>query len=406
MNYVWTALIVLSLAFAMFADIGDLASDKYRNRTPLPVTIQVQDEQSFSSNNTISLTESAIINQPSGKEEVSPLQNAAEIGVNPTISAWDSANYPVNIHVHVDPKQYIDFYHLDQDLSQAEQTEILNTLTAYFATPFNGQINKTQSGKIELRFDVPSKLPKPLDTIYKSNKNKAGQFITEISTLPITPNGTATLDLTPIRYLKLKAITDAAFDFADVAVTIALGLIGVLALWLGLMKIAEKSGLIFAFCRLIQPILHPLFPDIPKGHPATGMVALNMAANMIGLGNAATPLGIKAMEELQSLSKEKDTATNSMVMLLAVNTASLQITPSATLLAVMGVAATDLLVAILIVTALSGTIAIITAKLFNRLPMYKKSDPGHIDWKPGDTTVTDPTVSLEAVVAEATTGKD
>ena len=125
----------------------------------------------------------------------------------------------------------------------------------------------------------------------------------------------------PVRFVKLNAIADAALDFAKTGAEIALGLIGVLALFLGLLKIAEDSGIVFALVKLVRPILRPLFPEVPPDHPALGMIALNLTATVFGLGNAATPFGIKAMEELQKLNPSEDTATNSMVMLMAINTA-------------------------------------------------------------------------------------
>ena len=107
---------------------------------------------------------------------------------------------------------------------------------------------------------------------------------------------------------RIEAVTDAAIDMARTAVTIAIGLVGIMALWLGIMKIAEESGLIRIIAKLLKPVTIRLFPDVPADHPAMGSIVLNMAANMMGLGNAATPLGLKAMEELQELNPKKDTA--------------------------------------------------------------------------------------------------
>ncbi|QQE13186.1 nucleoside recognition protein [Planctomycetota bacterium] len=341
MNYVWAALIVMSLGFAIWADAGDLASDKYRNKVPFPINIEMVDN--------------------------------------------DFSEGPQQATIHIDAEEYMTFYHLDEGKTAEQKEADLIALKSVFDKPFTGKVSQTESGAYELRFPLNStKLPEPMATVYLENKAKNGDFLTKLDSIPEGKVGEATMALTPTRFLGIKNITDAAFDFADVAVTISLSLIGVLAMWLGLMNIADKAGLINAFCRLISPILRPLFPEVPKGHPAFGMLALACAANALGTGNAATPMGIKAMEELQKLSKQKDTATNSMVMLLAVSTASLQITPSATLLAVLGVAAADLLVAILIVTGISAVVAIITARLMGKLPMFVKTDPGHIDWKPGD----------------------
>lgn len=125
----------------------------------------------------------------------------------------------------------------------------------------------------------------------------------------------------------LKPVTDAAVESAGKSVDIALGLIGIMAMWLGIMKIAEKAGLVSVLARVIRPVSRRLFPDVPHDHPAMGMMLLNISANWLGLSNAATPLGIKAMEELQTLNDEADTATNAMVMFLALNTASITLIP-------------------------------------------------------------------------------
>ncbi len=124
-----------------------------------------------------------------------------------------------------------------------------------------------------------------------------------------------------------KALTDAAFDGAKTSVELCIGLIGIMALWLGLMKIAEDSGLVQALAWLLRPMMRMLFPEVPKGHPAAGAMIMNLAANMLGLDNAATPLGLKAMKELQTLNPEPDTATNSMAMFLAINTSSITLVP-------------------------------------------------------------------------------
>jgi spore maturation protein A len=179
----------------------------------------------------------------------------------------------------------------------------------------------------------------------------------------------------PVRFRKLGDITQAAFDMADTAFELALGLTGVLCLWLGLVKIAEDAGLVFALVKVVRPLLGLIFPEIPKDHPALGMIALNLAANMLGLGNAATPMGLKAMEELQKLNETEDTATNSMCMFLAVNTASVQLVPPATLVAIMGVSTGKLWLPILIVTGLSLLIAITAAKALSLAPVFARSDP-------------------------------
>lgn len=126
----------------------------------------------------------------------------------------------------------------------------------------------------------------------------------------------------------LGRVTTAAIDAADVGVKIALGLIGVMALWLGIMKIAEASGMIAILARLVSPITKRLFPTIPTDHPAIGAMLMNIAANMLGLSNAATPLGLKAMDELQELNEDKDTASNDMITFLVINTSAITLIPA------------------------------------------------------------------------------
>jgi spore maturation protein A len=177
---------------------------------------------------------------------------------------------------------------------------------------------------------------------------------------------------------QLKAVTAAAVEYAGIAVDISLGLIGIMAFWLGIMKIAEKGGIIKILSRAIRPIARFLFPEIPRDHPAIGTMLMNIIANWLGLGNAATPLGLKAMQELQKLNKSKDTATNSMVVLLALNTASLTLIPM-TIIAVrarLGSANPFEIISTAVFASTCATVAAVTtAKLLQRLPFIRKTDP-------------------------------
>ena len=174
----------------------------------------------------------------------------------------------------------------------------------------------------------------------------------------------------------LDAVTQAAIDNAETGVSLALGLIGVMALWLGLMKIAEDSGFIEKLARALKPLMVKIFPDVPPEHPAMGAIIMNIAANMLGLGNAATPLGIKAMKELQTLNDEgeKDTASNAMVMFLAINTSAVTIIPVSTI-AVLSAAGgsnpTSIIGPTLVATSVSTIVAIIVARTFQNLPKYR-----------------------------------
>src|SRR5687767_6092931 len=124
------------------------------------------------------------------------------------------------------------------------------------------------------------------------------------------------------------AVTKGAIDSAKTAVEISIGLVGVMTLWLGIMRVAEAAGLVTLLGRALRPVMRVVFPEVPSDHPAAGAIVMSIAANMLGLNNAATPLGIKAMEELQELNPQKDTATNSMVTFMAMNTAGVQLVPA------------------------------------------------------------------------------
>jgi len=139
-----------------------------------------------------------------------------------------------------------------------------------------------------------------------------------------------------------------------------------MALWLGIMKIAEESGLIRLIAKGLRPITIRLFPDVPEDHPAIGSIVLNMSANILGLGNAATPLGLKAMEELQELNPNKETATNAMCMFLAVNTSSVQLILPATVVALMGAQSSQIFITTIIATSMSTVAAIVSIKFLEK----------------------------------------
>jgi spore maturation protein A len=320
MNYIWAGLILLAMGFAVWGDASDITSDRYANGRPLPATIEF-----------------------------------------PPVSATDARTIPVT--VRIDPAVYASHFNLPG------VPKTWTDLTGEFVDR-------------EVRITSPT-LPAPLSAI-RAFHDEADKVL-RAAVLDLTPDAEAPtldgqsipvrLEFQPVRLVKLKAITTAAFEFSKTAVTLALGFIGIFALWMGLMKIAEVSGLIEVFVRLVQPFLRLLFPEVPKGHPALGMIAMNLSANMLGLGNAATPMGLKAMEELQKLNPKPDTATNPMVMLLAMNTAGVQLLPSATLVAVMGLQSTAVFIPILVVTGISLVFAIVVTRLLGRLPGNRRTDP-------------------------------
>ena len=166
------------------------------------------------------------------------------------------------------------------------------------------------------------------------------------------------------------AMMDSTFSTSKTAFEISLGLTGVLSLWLGIMKIGEKGGVVNVLARILSPIFVKLFPDIPKGHPVTGSIFMNIAANMLGLDNAATPLGLKAMEQLQELNTKKDTASNPMIMFLVLNTSGLTLIPISIMVyrAQMGAAQpTDIFIPILLATFFSTLAGIIFTSFYQKI---------------------------------------
>ena len=319
LNYIWGGLVIFSLVFALVRDAGDLRSDTYRNGDLLPVELVF----------------------PEG---------------------YDTSIRRIDVRVRVNPSVYREFYRTSESPADS----------------YDGVLIQTADGR-QLRFARDVALPEPLATVRSVSAGSDNELRAEVEEIDVVHSDSivtaALILLPPVRFVKMNAIAEAALDFAETAVTIAISLIGALALWLGLLRIAEKSGMLGALVRVTQPALRKLFPEIPAGHPAMGMIALNLTANMLGLGNAATPLGLKAMEELQTLNATDDTATNSMVMLLALNTASVQIVPPVLLVAIMGLQINQLFFSIIIVTFISAVVAVITTKLMGKLRAYRKSDP-------------------------------
>jgi spore maturation protein A len=316
LNYIWAGLIITSFVFALAYDIGDIASDRYRNGRPLPVAVVF----------------------PQG---------------------YDPAARRVPVEIRIGRREYADFYGSDQAPDSS----------------YAGYLLQTREGT-QLRFRAGARLPEPLAAIAKVSRSRDEELQGRLVGFERTAAGaTAGIVFEPVRFVKLNAIAAAALDFAKTAAEIALGLIGVLALFLGMLRIAEHAGIVQALVKVVRPILRPLFPEVPADHPALGMIALNLTANVFGLGNAATPFGIKAMEELQKLNPSDGTATNPMVMLLAINTASVQLVPPVLLLALLGLQINRLIFPIIITTVLSLIVAIVAARVLGRLPGYRASDP-------------------------------
>ena len=171
------------------------------------------------------------------------------------------------------------------------------------------------------------------------------------------------------------AMMNSTFETSKTAFEISLGLTGVLSLWLGVMKIGERGGVVNALARVLSPLFTRLFPDIPKGHPVTGSIFMNIAANMLGLDNGATPLGLKAMEQLQELNPKKDRATNPMIMFLVLNTSGLTLIPVSIMVYRVQLGAanpTDIFIPILLATFCSTLAGIIITSLFQRINLLNK----------------------------------
>lgn len=175
----------------------------------------------------------------------------------------------------------------------------------------------------------------------------------------------------------IQGVTDSVVSSAKTAVEISIGLIGIMSFWLGLMKVAEKAGLVQLLGKALRPLMRLLFPEIPENHPANGSIVANIAANFLGLGNAATPLGIKAMQELQDLNENKDEATDAMVLFLAINTSSVTLVSSSVLAyraAANSANVSEIIAPTIVATLISTTVAIISCKMLQKLKKFKRED--------------------------------
>ncbi len=315
LNYVWLGLLLLGIGVALTTDIIDKTENKYRNGEELAVEIIFQD------------------------------------------SVNNLADKKYNVKLHIDKNSYNKFYNLNEpkDVEQPASLTIdskKNKNLLFFQVDKNTPVFWKEMAKITGKKDDLT------GSVLLKNKIDAKTF-------------QASIILEDIAFAKMKEVTNSALDYAGIAVNIALGLIGIMALWLGVMKVAEEAGLIKIIANAMKPLTKFLFPDVPQDHPAMGAMIMNMAANMLGLGNAATPFGLKAMEELDKLNPEKGTATNAMIMFLAVNTAGLTLIP-VTAIAIRAAAGSSdpaIIIGTSIFGALCATITgITTVKLFEKNP--------------------------------------
>lgn len=315
LNYIWLGLLFLGIGTALTLDVSNQSNNRYRNGEPIEVVV------SFDS-----------VFVKSSKPFDAVLEIASTIfGKFYGTLQKDEINQKVKLNYSEKDKSY-SVYFVVEEKSPAIWKEMAKV---------SGQENDL-SGKLFLM-------------------NKAG-----------TNSFNSRLTLERISFAKMKEVTNSAIDYAGKAVNIAIGLIGIMALWLGIMKIAEQAGLISIIAKSVKPITKFLFPDVPHDHPAMGSMIMNISANMLGLGNAATPFGLKAMEELEKLNPEKGTATNAMCTFLAVNTAGLTLIP-ATAIAVRAAAGSSdptIIIGTSIFGATCATIVgILSAKILEKFPM-------------------------------------
>lgn len=324
LNYVWLALLMLGIGTAIFTDIADKTDNKYRNNIPIPVTVEFNDKFNTDTDNIYD-----------GKIKISAKD----------FSDHFSQNVP-------------DDFLFNSKLTYVKKN---NKINAYF------KIDKTS--------------PKVLSEV-ASITGKDDDLTAKISIKEMVDSSkvNAEMVLEEVSFLKLKQVTNSVLSYASTAVEIALGLIGIMALWLGVMKVAEAAGLIAILARILKPITNKLFPDVPSDHPAIGSMIMNISANMLGLSNAATPFGLKAMEELDKLNPNKGTATNAMCTFLAINTAGLTFIPASAIAIRAAAGSSD--PAIIIGTSIFGascaTIAgLTTVKILEKFPI---EGGGVLDW--------------------------
>ncbi len=317
LNYVWLTLLFLGIVSATYLDISDFTSNKYNNNKSLNASIHFEEGEVSDSEK-----ETAVI----------------KINAN--------------------------------NLSTFYTTEISKDIeTKIILSPAD------ENGKRQFVINVSDQSPE----IWKEIAPLAGKDNDIGGTVILnkkTENNIiyAQLYFEEISFVWLKKVTNDAIKISQVAVEIALGLIGIMALWLGVMRVAEDAGLIKMIARALNPITRRLFPEVPPDHPAIGAMVMNMSANMLGLGNAATPFGLKAMEELDKLNTNKGTATNSMVTFLAINTAGMTLIP-ATAIAVRAASGSANPTVIIGTSIFGAFCAVVTgltaAKLFEKFPIPK-----------------------------------
>lgn len=318
LNYIWIGLIAIGILTAAAVDINNEITNTYRNGVPLETTFQIQ-------------------------QGPTPIRSGSDVVLTIPAPAFN-AFYGTN----------------------AAQQDIRQPATLYYDS----------TGSSSIVIPVGDASPATWKDMARSAVTKDRLTGNVFSVRKDDANsGVVRFTLEPIRFVRLRAVTQAALDYAATAVNISLGLIGIMALWLGVMKVAEAAGLLAVLSRALAPLMRRLFPDVPPDHPAVGSMIMNIAANMLGLSNAATPMGLKAMEELNKLNPKLGTATNAMVTFLAINTGGLILIPATAIAvrAAAGSANPGIIIGTSIVGAGCATIAgVIASKVLQRLPKYRR----------------------------------
>lgn len=324
LNYVWIALILIGIFVAAGRDVYDEVQNTYRNDLPISAVVEVQ-------------------------KNLTGLRKSFQGEIILPVSEFNQ------------------FYGFTSAQSQqSNHTEIRQTVI----------ITQTQSGALEFEMPISDVTPALWKEMSKSASEK-DKLKGKVLSLQDSTETVKKISFTTerISFVKMKAVTKSAIDYADVAVTISLGLIGVMALWLGIMKVAEAAGLLAVLTRILTPVTKRLFPDVPSDHPAISAMIMNIAANMLGLNNAATPLGLKAMEELNKINPKAGTATNAMCTFLVINTSGLTLIPATAIAIRAGLGSAD--PGIIIGTSMFGagcatTAGLLAVKFLQRLPRFKK----------------------------------
>ncbi len=342
LNYIWLSLIVIGILVAVSIDFKDISTDKFRSGKEIPSQL---------------IFDSAI----------SQLEKGKSYKCNILISTVDLPKYS-----SISQAENI-FQRAELLVSNAGEATIKITLDD--SAPTLLLVSKADGATIKITAD------NSVLTIWQeqavAQRKEGGVLQGKVRFVKFSENVfNATLILDPVKFTKLNSVTnDGIVKYAKTAVELAIGLIGIMALWLGVMKIAEASGLITKIAVFLKPITTRLFPDVPPDHPAMGAMIMNISANILGLANAATPLGLKAMEELNKLNRKLGTATDAMCTFLVINTSNVQLIP-ATVIAIRAAAGsanpTEIIGPVIVATTVSTIVGVITVKSLSKLKIFRR----------------------------------